>query len=175
MDQSCLLGIASVERELGNLAGAEEYIAKTAASISPTVPEGFPARVTLRMMRAKVAMSRGQFTPARAELDAVLANARMDALVMTASLIRGELSLQENKLAAAMEDARRASTIARQAQGGVPYSSRVGQASLLVARVLAKQGDMSGAREAAQTAIDNLTQTVDADHPWLRQAREQTL
>ena len=175
MDSFCLLGIASVERELGNLAAAEEYIAKTAANISPTVPEGFPARVTLRMMRAKVAMSKGQFAAARAELEAVLANARMDGLVMTAALIRGELSLEENKLAAAMDDARRALDIARRAQGGLPYSSRVGQASLLIARIRDKQGDSAGAREAAQTAIDNLTQTVDTDHPWLRQARELTL
>jgi serine/threonine protein kinase len=172
LDQFCMLGIASVERELGNLAAADEYLAKTAASIDPGVPQGFPARATLRMMRAKVALSRGQFAAARSELESVLANARMGALILTASLIRGELNLAENDLPAALADARRALTLAQQARGGVAYSSRVGQASLLVARILARQGDTRQARQAAQTAIDHLSRTVDADHPSLKQARE---
>jgi tetratricopeptide (TPR) repeat protein len=172
MDQFCLLGIASVERELGNLATADEYIAKTAASISPTVPQGFPARVTLRMMRAKVAISKGQFAAARTQLDSVLADARMDTLVLSALLIRGELNLGESKLPAALNDARRALTLAQQARGGVPYSSRVGQASLLIARIFARQGDATQARRAAQTAVDNLSQTVDGGHPWLKEARQ---
>jgi len=172
MDQFCLLGIASVERELGNLAAADEYIAKAAASISPTVPQGFPARVTVRMMRAKVAISKGQFATARTELDSVLGNAKMDALVLTALLIRGELNLNENKLPAALDDARRALTLAQQARGGVPYSSRVGQASLLMAHILARQGNATQAKRAAQTAVDNLSRTVDAGHPWLKAARQ---
>ena len=172
MDAFCLLGIASVERELGNLAAADDYIAKAAESIGPTVPRGVPARMTLRMMRAKVAISKGQFAAARAELDPVLAEAKMDALVLSALLIRGEANLEENKLPAALDDARRALTLAQQARGDVPYSSRVGQASLLIARILARQGSAAEAKKAAQTAVNNLSQTVDADHPWLREARQ---
>ena len=172
MDPFCLLGIASVERELGNLAAADDYIAKAAESIGPTVPRGVPARMTLRMMRAKVAISKGQFAAARAELDPVLAEAKMDALVLSALLIRGEANLEENKLPAALDDARRALTLAQQARGDVPYSSRVGQASLLIARILARQGNAAEAKKAAQTAVNNLSQTVDADHPWLREARQ---
>jgi tetratricopeptide (TPR) repeat protein len=172
MDPFCLLGIASVERELGNLAAADDYIAKAAESIGPTVPRGVPARMTLRMMRAKVAISKGQFAAARAELDPVLAEAKMDALVLSALLIRGEANLEENKLPAALDDARRALTLAQQARGDVPYSSRVGQASLLIARILARQGSAAEAKKAAQTAVNNLSQTVDADHPWLREARQ---
>ena len=170
MDAFCLLGIASVERELGNLAAADDYIAKATESIGPTVPRGGPARMTLRMMRAKVAISKGQFAAARAELDPVLAEAKMDALVLSALLIRGEANLEENKLPAALDDARRALTLAQQARGDVPYSSRVGQASLLIARILARQGNAAEAKKAAQTAVNNLSQTVDADHPWLREA-----
>jgi serine/threonine protein kinase len=172
MDQFCLLGIASVERELGNLGAADEYIARAAASINPTVPQGFPARVTLRMMRAKVAISKGQFATARTELESVLANAKMDAVVLSALLIRGELNLHQNELPTALEDARRALTLAQQARGGVPYSSRVGQASLLIARILARQGNATQARQAAQTAVDHLSRTVDASHPWLKEARQ---
>jgi serine/threonine protein kinase len=172
MDQFCLLGIASVERELGNLAAADEYIARTAASISPAVPQKFPARITLRMMRAKVAISKGQFTAARTELDSVLADVRTDALVLSALLIRGELNLDENKLPAALDDARHALMLAQHARGEVPYSSPVGQASLLIARILARQGNAIQAKQAAQTAVDNLSRTVDAAHPWLKEARQ---
>ncbi len=175
MDYFCLLGIASVERELGNLAAADEYVAKTAASINPSVPEEFPARITLGLMRAKVAISKGQFGAARAELDAALARARFDALIISACLIRGELSLDEGRLAEALADARRALVLAQRAQGGVPYSSRVGQASLLLARIWAGSGDPTQARQAAQTAVDHLSRTVDDDHPLLKQARELAL
>jgi tetratricopeptide (TPR) repeat protein len=123
-------------------------------------------------MRAKVAISKGQFATARTELESVFANARMDAAVLSALLIRGELSLQQNELPAALDDARRALTLAQQERGGVPYSSRVGQASLLIARILARQGNATQARQAAQTAVDHLSRTVDAGHPWLKEARQ---
>jgi serine/threonine-protein kinase len=175
MEQFCLLGVASVERERGDLAVADEYMAKTAAQINPNVPEGFPARATLHLMRAKVAISRRQFEAAHKELAIVLANAKMPPMLLTASVIGGELGLAENELPAALENARRAVTLAKRLQGGVPYSSRVGQASLLLARVLARQGDTVQAKQVAQTAVDHLTATVDADHPWLQEARELTL
>ncbi len=175
VDYFCLLGIASVERELGNLPAADEYIAKTAASINPSVPEGFPARVTLHLMRAKVAMSRGLFSEARTEVDSALAHAGFDALIISACLIRGELGLDESRWVEALADARRALDLAQRAQGGVPYSSRVGQAWLLLARILKGQADATRAREAAQTAIEHLSRTVDDDHAWLKQARELAL
>jgi tetratricopeptide (TPR) repeat protein len=171
MQQFCLLGVASVERERGNLAIADDYLARTAADINPNVPEGFPARATLHIMRAKVAISRRQFEPARRELDIVFANARMPPMILNASMVRGELGLAENNLPAALEDARRAVTLAKQLQGGVPYSSRVGQASLLLARVLVRQGNPAQAKVAAQTAVENLAATVDPSHPSLAAAR----
>jgi serine/threonine-protein kinase len=175
LEQFCMLGIASVEHERGNLAVVDEYLAKTAASINPNVPEGFPARGALHVMRAKVAISRRQFAAAHEELAAVFANAKMPAAFLTATLVRGELGLAENKIPAALEDARRAVTLAKRLQGGVPYSSRVGQASLLLARVFARQGDTVQAKQAAQTAVENLAATVDTAHPWLKEARELAL
>jgi eukaryotic-like serine/threonine-protein kinase len=175
MREFCMLGIASVERERGNLAVAEQYLDMTAADINPNVPESFPARGTLHLMRAKVAISRGQFAAAHQELAPVLANGRRGPILLNLSLVSGELNLAENNLLAALDDARRALTLAQRSQGGVPYSNRVGQASLLLARVLARQGATVQAKQAAQTAIDHLTRTVDADHPWLKEARELAL
>jgi tetratricopeptide (TPR) repeat protein len=175
MREFCMLGIASVERERGNLAVAEQYLDMTAADINPNVPESFPARGTLHLMRAKVAISRGQFAAAHKELAPVLANGRKGPILLNLSLVSGELNLAENELPAALDDARHALTLAQRSQGGVPYSNRVGQASLLLARVLARQGDTVQAKQAAQTAINHLTRTVDADHPWLKEARELAL
>jgi hypothetical protein len=105
----------------------------------------------------------------------VFANAKMPPTILTASMVRAELGLAENSLSAALEDARRAVTLAKQLQGGVPHSSRVGQASLLLARIYAGQRDMAQAKQAAQTAVEHLAATVDADHPSLVQARELSL
>jgi hypothetical protein len=99
----------------------------------------------------------------------------MPPMILTASMIRAELGLAENSLPAAFEDARRAVALAKQLQGGVPYSSRVGQASLLLARIYVSQGDVVRAKEAAQTAVEHLAATVDTDHPSLTAARELTL
>jgi len=126
----------------------------------------------VRVLRAKLAMSRNQFATARTELAAALAAARLDATQLTGLLVRAELNLDENRLDAALDDARRALALARKAQGGVPYSSRVGQAWLLLGRVLARQGNVAQARQAAQSAVDHLSNTVDPDHPLLKDARQ---
>jgi serine/threonine-protein kinase len=165
----CLMGLASVAQTVGDLSQASEYLDKAAASIGESVPPEFPSRLSLHLTRAKVALSKGQFAQAEAELAAVLANAKLDAPLL---MFRSELSLNENKVGAALEAARHALLLAQKAQGGVPYSSRVGQAWLLVGRVLTRQGDPIQAREAAQEAIEHLSRTVDPDHPLLRAARE---
>jgi eukaryotic-like serine/threonine-protein kinase len=171
----CVIGLASVAQAVGDLATATNLIEKAAASISASVPAGFPSRLSLHLMRAKVAVSKQQFSAAHAELDAALSNAKMDALVLTGLAIRSELNLDENNVPAALDDARRALSLAQKAQGGVPYSSRVGQAWLLVGRALAKQGEGVQAKQAVQEAIEHLSKTVDPDHPLLRDARAMAL
>lgn len=167
----CMLGIAGVEQERGNLAAAEDFLNKTAAAINPQLPDGFPARTTLHLIRAKVAVQRQQFKAAHDELTPVFANARQPTLLLIASLARGELSLAENRLPAALEDARTAVATAKQLQGGVQHSSRVGQASLFLARVQMRQGETAQARQTAETAYEHLAATVDDNHPALVEAR----
>ncbi len=79
--------------------------------------------------------------------------------------------MREGKLPAAEADVRRVLSIVQAAQGGIPYSNRTGLAWLMLGRVLAKEGDASHAREAFAAAVSNLSNTVDADHPMLMQAR----
>jgi eukaryotic-like serine/threonine-protein kinase len=171
----CLIGLASVAQTVGDLPTASNFIDKASASISASVPAAFPSRLSLHLLRAKVAVSKQQFAAAHTELDAALANSKMEALVLTGLIIRSELNLNENKVPAALDDARQALSLAQKAQGGVLYSSRVGQAWLLVGRALARQGEPDQARQAAQTAIKHLSKTVDPDHPLLKEARALSL
>lgn len=167
----CMLGIAAVEQERGNLAAADDYLNKTAAAINPQLPDGFPARITLHLIRARLAVQRQQFEAAQEELAPVFANARQPTLLLIASLVRGELNLAENRLPAALEDARTAVATARQLQGGVQHSSRVGQASLFLARVQMRRGETTQAQQTAATAFEHLAATVDDGHPALLEAR----
>ena len=116
-------------------------------------------------------MQRRQFGAAHDELAPVFANAKQPTLLLLASLARGELSLAENRLPAALEDARTAVATAKQLQGGVLHSSRVGQASLFLARVQIRQGETAQARQTAEAAYEHLAATVDDDHPALVEAR----
>ncbi len=74
-------------------------------------------------------------------------------------------------LAAAEADARQALAVAQQAQCGLPYSDRTGLAWMVLGQVLAKRGEAAGASKAFHAAVENLSNTVDADHPMLLRAR----
>jgi hypothetical protein len=71
----------------------------------------------------------------------------------------------------ALELARRALELAQTAQGSAPYSNRTGLAWLMLGRILKAKGDEVGGRQALQAAVDNLSNTVDADNPQLLLAR----
>src|SRR5262249_36878426 len=85
---------------------------------------------------------------------------------------RAELNLEEGRLAAAEADARRSLSLAQEQQGGLPYSDRTGLAWMILGEVLARQGKAKGAAQAFRAAIDNLANTVDADHPMLIRAMQ---
>jgi hypothetical protein len=123
-------------------------------------------------MRGTIALAEGRLEEARAALDSVITHSKSAQVAQGALLIRAELNLNEGKMAAAEADAQRAVTIAQTAQGDVPYSDRTGLGWLILGRVLAKQGAAARAHAAFQAAVENLSNTVDADHPMLVRARE---
>jgi hypothetical protein len=73
---------------------------------------------------------------------------------------------------AAEADAKSVLGLAQTAQGSAAYSNCTGLAWLMLGRVLKRQGDEVGARKAFQAAVENLSNTVDADHPKLLLARQ---
>jgi TolA-binding protein len=82
-----------------------------------------------------------------------------------------ELQLRTGDAMGAAESARRALARSIQMQGGLPYSSNTGHSYLKLARALRDLGQSEQARVALAKAIDNLSHTVDEEHPLLVQAR----
>jgi tetratricopeptide (TPR) repeat protein len=167
----CQIGLASVSRELGDMASADSYLSAASAGVAAS-PPGSPAGVRLKMQRAAITLARGRLEGVRADLDAAIAESKNIYLLMESLRTRAELNLNENKLAAAEADARRALALAQAAQGDEPFSNRTGAGWLILGRVLVKEADAGRAQSALRAAIENLSNTVDADHPMLLLARQ---
>ena len=169
---NCLLGLAAVEHELGDLSAAKGYVDSAAEIVGDSAVDGSPERVALQTMRGRIALTERRFGEARSNLDAVIAAGKRRSQVGVALLGRAELNLLEGKLAAAEADARNALRLAQSAQGGIQYSRATGLAWLMLGRVLARQSDPGRAHSALQAAVEHLSNTVDDDHPLLESARQ---
>jgi serine/threonine-protein kinase len=168
----CSLGLASIAVQLGNLAAADEYVDEAVVTLRASTPHDSPLDVAVKTMRARIALQRGRFDDARGHLNAAIERGKDGYLTAASILVRAELNLVENRLAAAESDARRALTFAQQTQGDLPFSSRTGAAWLLLGRVLVQQGHTDQAHNAFVGAVTNLSNTVEASHPLLLMARE---
>jgi len=168
----CVLGLASVALEKGDLSGAEKQLAAAAAIIGPKVPDNFPPTPRMQTLRGAVAFARGRNAEARAALDAVINGSKSAFIITSALRVRAELNLQENQLVAAEADARRSLTLAEAAQGGVPYSNRTGLVWLTMGNILARKGAAAEASKAYHAAVEHLSHTVDATHPKLLLAQQ---
>lgn len=171
MHLHCLTGLAWVNRELGDVKLSDRALHE-ACELAKTLSPVGPHQVALNVARGRIALANNQLAKARASLDAVLRDGNTVFFQMAALVPLAELNLLEGRLAEAEADARRALSLAENAQGGVPYSNRTGLSWLVLGRVLAMKGDVAGSQEALRAALDNLSNTVDADHPLLLLARE---
>jgi serine/threonine-protein kinase len=86
-------------------------------------------------------------------------------------ILKANAELETGALGEAAADARDGLSLSQKLRGDKPYSAWVGLASSTVAQVAYARGDLSFARKAYETAVDQLGRTVDATHPDLRQAR----
>jgi len=168
----CVLGLASVAYEKGDLAAAEKQLDAASAIIGPRMPDHFPPAPRYQTLRGSLAMARGRLGEARETLDALINSSKSEFTMTNALRVRAEVNLSENKFEAAEADARRALTLAQNAQGGVPYSNRTGLAWITVGYVLAGEGHAVEARKAYRAAIENLSHTVEPSHPKLLLAQQ---
>jgi tetratricopeptide (TPR) repeat protein len=171
----CMTGLAWVSRELGDVKQADRYLREASELARAIVPAAGAELLTLKITRGRIALANNQLAEARTNLDAAIADGNTVFYQMTALVARAELNLNEGRLAAAEADARKALSLAQSAQGGVPYSNRTGVSWLVLGRVRAKQGDTAGSQQALRSALEHLSNTVDADHPMLSLARQLAL
>jgi tetratricopeptide (TPR) repeat protein len=157
---------------MGDLDGAEKYQQRALDLVRTSDFPGAKDNNALRLLGARIALSRGRFDAAREALDVYVTAGGMPVSKVSGFLPRAELNLREGKLPAAEADARQALSIAQAAQGGIPFSNRTGLAWLMLGRVLAAQGEADRAHHAFESAISHLSKTVDAQHPMLKLARE---
>jgi len=168
----CLIGLASLALESGNVAAAETALDAASASLALSHPATSREAIRIQNVRGAIQMRHGQFAEARANLDAVVAGAKSASLTFMGLRNRAEVNLLDGNLAAAEADARSALQTARSSQGDMPYSNRAGLAQLILGRVLAAKGESAKAKDAFKDAVENLSNTVDDQHPMLKMARD---
>jgi tetratricopeptide (TPR) repeat protein len=168
----CMTGLAWVARELGDVKLADRNLREASELARIAVPSVGAELITLKIARGRIALANNQLAEARTSLDAAIADGNTVFFQMTALVPRAKLNLNEGRLAEAEADARKALALAQGTQGGVPYSNRTGLAWLVLGRVLAKKGDKAGSQQALRSALEHLSNTVDADHPKLLLARQ---
>jgi eukaryotic-like serine/threonine-protein kinase len=168
----CTIGLASVSLYLGDVAAAEGSIREAEMLLRTAVAPGSPWSIRVSNVRARIALKKRRWVEARAHLEAALSGAKDAYLAAATVMIRAELNLLENRLPAAQSDAQQALSFAESTQGDLPHSSRTGLAWLMLGQVFEKQGNAVRAHEAFLSAVANLSNTVDADHPMLVLARD---
>jgi tetratricopeptide (TPR) repeat protein len=166
----CLVGIASCEREMGDLAAARASLSR-AALAAQSMPPTAPAGVAIRVVGGKIALSEHRLDDAHAVLTAAIGVTPSPSSPGAAFQARAEVELAQGALVAAAADAAQALERAQAMQRGISHSNRTGLAWLITGRVKAAAGDHAGAHAAFQAAVEHLGATVDESHPALQLAR----
>ena len=171
-EMHCLVGEASLSVQLGDLDGAQEYLARLGALIEKSAaPANSPPVRIHAVLQGRLDLARGKLTEARANFDRALVAEGKDPTSMNANVGRSMTALAADDAGGAVEAARRALHIAAALQGDVPYSSQTGLAQLCLGRSLLRAGDRIAGLKALEAAVAHLSNTIDGDHPYLVQAR----
>lgn len=169
----CLIGDISVSVQTGELERAQEYLDRLGRLIEASaLPADSPPVRVRAVMEGRVDLARGKAVEAGTAFDrALLVTNGTDPTTLQAYVGKAIVALAANDPAGAVDAARHALPIAAALQGDMPYSNQTGLVSLWLGRALLRAGDRAGGREALATAVTHLSNTIDADHPYLLQAR----
>ena len=167
-----LLGLASIAQQLGDRTSAEKFLQEVFPVLRPSVAPDAPPWVTAATIQGRLALDSGQLATARANFVRAIGAKTGAATPLEALLGKAEAELMAGDMQGAASDARRALSIAVSLQGDLPYSRTTGLARLMLGRTLQALGDQAQAHKAFETALTQLLNTVDADHPAVMQARE---
>jgi len=172
-EMHCLIGESSLSIQTGDLDGAQRYMERLEQLlVNAGAPADSPPARVHALTRARLDLARGRLPEARAGFArAILESTAPDPTNMHAYVGSSMTAFVANDAADAVEFARHAVRIAAVLQGDVPHSSQTGIASLWLGRALLRAGDRVEGRKALEAAVSHLSNTIDADHPNLVQAR----
>ena len=169
----CLLGLASIAEQSGQTVLAAQYLDQEAQLLGPSLSQNRSIFAIRLRIQGRLAMAAGRLDEARARFDSVLAiYAQIGRPSPTAILSKVELELLAGATRAAVTDAQASLDIATSLQADLPYSNLTGLSWLMLGQALQAQDETGRARKAFESAVSNLSYTVDADQPQLVQARQ---
>jgi len=161
--------------EAGNLDQAQARL-DALPDVEKEVERGSRLGLQVLAARAALALARGAGPEANAlagrALQKLAARGRADPLQRDAFTVAARAALAVSEGGPALTHARDALARARAEAIDADSSASVGEGLLLEARVLAQQGDRSGAAALAREALPHLQQNLGPAHPVTRQAEE---
>ena len=128
--------------------------------------------MNLALTRGRLYLATGMIDSAQTQFTRASIAKRSPTLTLGIYLAKADADLLLGDAAAATEDARTALAQATALQSDIPWSSQTGLASLMLGRAAKKLDNNAQARSALRDAVNHLSNTVDATHPALIQARE---
>jgi len=167
----CLLGLASIAEQSGDRVVAARYLAQMMELKGSFQSASHPVLMKRAVLQGRLDLADGKLDEARRLFDSVLDTHRKNPITISAALGKAEVELVAGDAAAAVANARTALDMAKSLQGTVQYSNCTGLSWLVMGRALEAHGDRAQAREAFLAAVNNLSNTVDDDHPELQRAR----
>ena len=162
------VGLASVSLDLGDLGAAGGYLADASTNVTAEASPSVRAVTKLQLIRGAFALKQGRVTAARADLDTAIESGKNVYWKTRALLVRSEINLTDNKLDAARADANTGVVACASRAGDDPVlkSDRTGLAHARTCDGQTRRRCWRRQRRY-QAAINNLSNTVDANHPKL--------
>jgi serine/threonine-protein kinase len=167
----CLVGLASIAVESRDPIAAANYL-KQSEKPAKALPADSVAVKRQAWVQGRLSLAQGDIQAARAHFDRALVKGSKNVGTIEATLGKAEVELLSGNVVAAIANAQTALDIATTLQGGIPHSNRAGLSWLMLGRALKEKGDDVQARKAFEAAVTQLSNTVDANHPALMQARQ---
>ncbi len=172
-----LNGLAAIQQRVGDVSAAQRLLDEGAALLAGgQVSPNSNASTAHLTIQSRVWQSEGRLADARRAATEVLDLFAKDGVKVGAVagmlILRSELLAAEGRAADALADAEQALEAARSTQGDRTYSYLTGQAWLALAKLHHAAGREGPAREAVAQAINHMQAMVDADHPFLLEARQ---
>jgi tetratricopeptide (TPR) repeat protein len=179
VNQSLLSRVATYRLQ-HHLDAADATLGEVEPRLRAALPPGHVAFVSIASEHALIAQARGDSSAALAAMNeavalvetAIKTGGQGSEILPMVLMRRSAIEFDLAELDAAATDARRSIELLKARMPADIHSSHLGRAYTALAHVLAKQGDVAGARAALQTALEHLDDAAGPDPPMTRDARE---